>query len=1567
VDLLLELTFPTAAGGHAGDVAVDIDPADTVAALADALGTYAAQRGATGPVAVAGGGPCTLVREVTGRPLDRAGRVMDSGLVSGETVRLSAAVDDAWVPDGDTGPGTLSLDITAGPEAGRLIALRPGTVVVGRGATCRVAIDDPTLSREHFAVQMDAGGEVTIISNPEATNGTIVAGVPLTDPRPVEPGDVIEAGASVFVVRAATSEDTRRRDRMGQVPFNRVPYRRTVVMPQALPEMAAPPEHQAARKLSLATAMMPAASAAVMFAMFKSPTILIMAVASPVMLIYRHFADKRGGKRSYRKGKAAFLEALAEREVEVDDAVDEEWATRLAASPDLAEMAHQATQHMPRLWERDRLAGDLLHLRLGLGEVPSQVTSDVGRGGDPDLQSEAAERLAHHRVVPDAPVTVDLVEAGVVGLWGDRDQVDAVGRSLVAQAACLHSPEDLVVAAGLGVTALAGFSWLKWLPHVRSSTSPLEGEHLAVGSDDTRRLLAGLLAVAAARGERTGTGSAGKPSVWPRVMVVLDEATEVDRALLSQLLDVASEVGIHVLWLGESGLQLPRQCRAVVACPGRGAAGRVAFTDPMLADKVVELDGTSPATATSIARALAPLRDASAASQTTAIPRIVPLLDAVGIDRPSADVIVDRWETPRGYDLDFPIGIAADGPFRLDLVEQGPHTLIGGTSGAGKSELLQTLVLSLSANHPPTRLNFLFVDYKGGASSAEFRDLPHTVGYVTNLNGRMSMRALTSLRAELQRRMSLLEGKAKDLREMLTVDPEAAPPSLVIVVDEFAALVKEIPDFVAGIVDIAQRGRSLGVHLILATQRPTGVVNDNILANTNLRISLRMLDPADSNNVIGTRDAAEIPVPLKGRAYARTGPTSLVPFQCAWSGAPYVTGAERRSASVRDFTLGGSLSPQAAGSAKPTTGSVASAASAAAAPVEAGAAVRGNVFAKEGRSPAVAAALAATAPSAMPGLVEPPPPPPPGLSLVGSASTPADGQPPPPPPFALVPEAEPEAEPQPVGTPSAEPPTHLEVLVDACAGAARALRLPASRRPWVEPLGEVVGLDKVLERTTPGELSRDPGRTAVLGLSDDPANQAQHVAMVDLEATGGLMVFGTGGSGKTTLLRSVAAGLACQGDPDEVQIYALDFASRALEPLADLPHCGGVVPGDDVEKVTRLLTVLDREIERRRGVLAAARAENLGALRARTGETTLPRIVVLLDGYSGFHSTFDRADRYGWLAVLQRIVSSGRQVGVHCVLATDRRMGVPNALLSAISSRCALRMATPDELAMLGVPSKIARDAELPNGRGFLDGPTELQVACVSDDPGGGAQAEAIALLGTKLAAATDLRAPAVPELPEAVVLAPVPTAPVTAPLGVADLSLSVVEVDLSRQNFVVTGPPMSGRSTALAAVARGLRASSGDSLRLVGLGGAASPLAALDLWDDAAFSRAGQLGVVERLADDLDDDGPVDARVVLFVDGVEDVEGNDVMRYLEAVVRCDCVRLAAACEPTTLAKAYSGWVSALRRNRSALVLQPESKAEVDGVVGIKPDLRPDQPFPAGRGVFVANRQWMLVQVGRRV
>jgi DNA segregation ATPase FtsK/SpoIIIE, S-DNA-T family len=1504
MELLLQLRYRTGRSVSHDDVRVDIDPEDTVAALSEALASHALRRSHVPQPAGAG-----VVRGDHGRPLDPADRIVDTGLVSGETVTLVEAPNRSSVrrwgaaphPPPPTPPaapgftaargrqaspsdlrasGGLTLDVTAGPGAGRVIPLRRD-LVVGRADTCTAAIEDPTMSREHFAVRVATDGQVQVVPNPTATNGTRVADEELTEPRPLQLGVPIEAGSSIFVLRSGVGEETRRRDRLGQVPLNRVPYRRTVVWPQELDEVAPPPELQTPGKMSLAMAIMPAVSGVGMAVVFGSWFFLVIAAGSPIMLMLSHLSTKRGGKRRFRKERAAYRERLAEAAERLDEALEQERLRRLTAAPDLAELARQAMMHMPRLWERDRFAGDLLDLRLGLGELESEVSLRIGIGGDAGLRAEGEARLARQRTVRDVPVTVNLPDVGLAGLWGGPGHVASTGRSLVAQAACLHSPEDVVVVAAVGADALAGgpagaWEWLKWLPHVRSTTSPLDGAHLAVGPDATRRLLVNLLAVAADRAERTRSSGA---DVWPRVLLVVEEAAEADRALLSQLLDVAPSLGMHLLWLGESELQVPRQCRAVVACPGEGRRGQLRFTDPARIDRIVELDGADPDTALSIARTLAPLRDASASSQTTAIPRIVPLFDVVGFGAghaaaPTPDGVLARWREDRPYGLELPIGMSAEGVYQLDLVEQGPHTLIGGTSGAGKSELLQTLVLSLAANHPPTKLNFLFVDYKGGASSSELRDLPHTVGHVTNLSGRMSRRALTSLRAELQRRMALLEGKAKDLREMLTVDPGAAPPSLVIVVDEFATLVKEIPDFVAGMVDIAQRGRSLGVHLILATQRPTGVVDNNILANTNLRISLRVLDPSDSDNIIGTRDAASIPVPLRGRAYARTGHQTLVPFQCAWSGAPFSTAEQVRAVGVKPFAFVG----------------------------EDGSADAGDVP-DAGRGDDDAGTM---------------------------------------------------------------PSTQLDALVASCAEAARAASLPPVRRPWLDPLPEVMPLDVVLDRCPADELQRDPGRRALLGMCDDPEHQAQPVASVDLEASGGLLVFGTGGSGKTTLLRTLAAGFARQGTPDEVQIYALDFASRSLDSLADLPHCGAVVAGDEVERTCRLVTILDQEIEARRHALAAARAENLGALRRRSGTAEMPRIVVLLDGYSGFYSTFDRADRYDWLTRFQRIVSAGRQVGVHCVLTTDRRSGLPAVLLSAIAARLVLRMASEDELSALGVPTAVAKGADLANGRAFLDGSTEVQIACASEDPSALAQSEAIAELAGKLAATTTERAVTLPELPSSFVLessALPDRRPLTAGLGLKDLSLEPVVVDLQRQDLVVLGPPLSGKSTALTTVARGLRESTGDGVQLCAVGSAASPLRDLDVWDDAAFARGTHEEVLDRLYElVMTEDGP-DPGAVLFVDGAEDVD-NDALSVLETLGTLDSVRMVVASEGGTFSQAYTGWLAGLRSNRSVVMLQPESRQDVEAVVNLRPELRPDQELPPGRGILAANRRCHLVQVG---
>ncbi|MBH0131479.1 FtsK/SpoIIIE domain-containing protein [Salinibacterium sp. NK8237] len=219
--------------------------------------------------------------------------------------------------------------------------------------------------------------------------------------------------------------------------------------------------------------------------------------------------------------------------------------------------------------------------------------------------------------------------------------------------------------------------------------------------------------------------------------------------------------------------------------------------------------------------------------------------------------------------------VTASGALAIDLVGDGPHAIVGGTTGSGKSELLIAWVLAMAAETSPDDVTFLLIDFKGGSAFAGLTQLPHTVGIITDLDEAAAARAFASLRAELRHRERVLAmAGARDISELTN------EPRLVIVVDEFAAMMADYPQLHALFSDIAARGRSLGVHLILCTQRPSGVVRDALLANADLRISLRVNNGADSSAVIGSDRAAELPADAKGRAWVAHGSSSadLVQF-----------------------------------------------------------------------------------------------------------------------------------------------------------------------------------------------------------------------------------------------------------------------------------------------------------------------------------------------------------------------------------------------------------------------------------------------------------------------------------------------------------------------------------------------------------------------------------------------------------------------------------------------------------------------------------------------------------------
>ncbi len=278
------------------------------------------------------------------------------------------------------------------------------------------------------------------------------------------------------------------------------------------------------------------------------------------------------------------------------------------------------------------------------------------------------------------------------------------------------------------------------------------------------------------------------------------------------------------------------------------------------------------------------MQDISELARAGDIPRRVGLLDLLDLLPPSAEALAHRWAEWRG-ELRATVGVCADGVLTLDLRSEGPHALIAGTTGSGKSELLRTLVAAAAAAIPPHRLSFLLVDYKGGAAFAPCATLPHVVDIVSDLDEHLAERALISLNAELKRRERILaERGAKDLVELARREPDAAPPLLVIAVDEFAKLREEVPDFVDGVVDIAQRGRSLGVHMVLAAQTLRNAFTPAIRANTNLRLALRVSEESESEDMIASPLAARIPSgeSARGRAFARTGHSELREFQAAY-------------------------------------------------------------------------------------------------------------------------------------------------------------------------------------------------------------------------------------------------------------------------------------------------------------------------------------------------------------------------------------------------------------------------------------------------------------------------------------------------------------------------------------------------------------------------------------------------------------------------------------------------------------------------------------------------------------
>ncbi|MFJ9357896.1 type VII secretion protein EccCb [Streptomyces mirabilis] len=693
---------------------------------------------------------------------------------------------------------------------------------------------------------------------------------------------------------------------------------RTVEPPPNLPE---------GRAGNAATALLPMAgviSSVVMMTIIRNSQfaalgalVLVLALLGAVAL----FLSQRGkAQRTRRTQRERYLEYLEELREEFGTGERELRRQSRVLNPP-PEALYDLVRDPARLWERRRQDADFLRVRVGTGDVPVQelVVGENSTGGvltppDPFMLNEARALQKRFAAATDFPLTVPLDRAGNVSIVGDRGGVLRVARALLIQTAVTHAPDDVAVALGIPGEHLAAWEWAKWLPHV---LDPSEHD----GPVAVRRIAPSLVQLAAlcrhdlrqrasyAAEVRRGLSDRGALRLTGRLLVVSDEYGETAAELPRP--DTAvdlPDMGVTVLHLLEQQVHEPDQVTIRISVDG----DRIAVEDLRSAPVA---HGTSDAVSTpgaeGIARLLTPLRlSAESAAEGTPVSGPVDFPGLLGIEDP-AGLDISRLWAPRGERefLRVPIGLTdRHEPVLLDLKESselgmGPHGLCVGATGSGKSELLRTLVLALTATHSPEDLALVLVDYKGGATFAPFTELPHVAGVITNLENQAGLveRVHSSLAGEVKRRQQVLKdaGNVADIGHYAalraTERPDLEPlPHLFVVIDEFGELLTAKPDFIDLFLSIGRIGRSIGVHLLLSSQRIEGGKLKGLDTYLSYRLGLRTFSADESRTVLDTTDAFHLP-PLPGFGYLKVDTSTYERFK-----AGYVSGAYRGPALLED-------------------------------------------------------------------------------------------------------------------------------------------------------------------------------------------------------------------------------------------------------------------------------------------------------------------------------------------------------------------------------------------------------------------------------------------------------------------------------------------------------------------------------------------------------------------------------------------------------------------------------------------------------------------------------------------
>jgi len=630
---------------------------------------------------------------------------------------------------------------------------------------------------------------------------------------------------------------------------------------------------------------------------------------SVVVSLTTFLSDKKTRKEKEQERDEKYEEYLLKQRKRIHELNEKQKASLLYHNLSPVEIECEIHNYSSRLYERSSSDSDFLTLSLGSSMVPASYKVKYETESDATVKDPLLDEMqaigSSYQSIGNMPTVVDLKQAHL-GLVGEKPYVHRQLKSIMTQLCFFQSYHDIEIILLVEEADRVKFEWARWYPHCKIKSINVTG--LVSAENQRDQVLGNVAQMIKSRKQKQDEEKKDSRYLPHYIFIIDNPKLIINHSIMEYLQTPDTALGFSLIYTTHIRANLPENVQTVFLLDG-GDHGTLLLNEGQLKNSSVILPDIDSIDLEKMARRLTPIRHSQGVS--TVIPESVTFFGLYDVKRPEEIPVIKLWGKNACHkSLAVPLGLRGkDDIVSLNLHEKahGPHGLVAGTTGSGKSEIVQSYILSLAVNFHPHEVGFLLIDYKGGGMANLFSDLPHLLGTITNLDGSESMRALASIKSELAHRQRIFnEHNVNNINQYTKLfksgEATLPMPHLFLISDEFAELKKEQPDFMSELVSAARIGRSLGVHLILATQKPSGVVDDQIWSNSKFKLALKVANESDSNEVIKTPDAARITQP--GRAYLQVGNNEIYElFQSAWSGAPYSEDVVERGFDSRVYLI----------------------------------------------------------------------------------------------------------------------------------------------------------------------------------------------------------------------------------------------------------------------------------------------------------------------------------------------------------------------------------------------------------------------------------------------------------------------------------------------------------------------------------------------------------------------------------------------------------------------------------------------------------------------------------------